>query len=153
MLQEGEAEEIGTLKVNRYLLDEGVVAVKPSEVAGLIEEGFTLLDVRIDWSHGEWHLEKSTHIPLSRKIEGSSPIKAARKAGFALFAEFPPVERNYPTWLQEVQAKYTQDSKLIIACDQGGLLSEDRQKVVYSSSLEALFLLKKAGFRHVYLLQ
>ena len=45
------------------------------------EEGYTMVDLRIQWSHDEWHLQDSIHMPMMRVIEGNGPSKIWRKFG------------------------------------------------------------------------
>ena len=69
----------------RYLIDEGVGpadAVRPRDAHSLIRtEGYTLVDLRIQWSHDEWHLEDAHHVPMLRVIEGNGAAKIWRKFG------------------------------------------------------------------------
>lgn len=74
-----------------YLLEAGVGpsdAVKPKDVQRLVvDEGYTLVDVRIQWSYDEWNLDYAVHMPLLRTIEGNDPAKIWRRFGYDRFAQ------------------------------------------------------------------
>eukprot|EP00976_Prorocentrum_cordatum_P048471 978390-Prorocentrum_minimum.AAC.5 len=87
-----------------YLTEVDISPVRPRDVQRLVEEeGYTLIDTRMQWSHDEWYLEGAVHIPMKREIQGNSPAKSFRKFGHALFVEFPTMERNFDgpeAWLE-----------------------------------------------------
>jgi len=136
--------------INQYLRGVGPESVKPKEVRRLIdEEGYSLVDVRIQWSYNEWHLEDAAHIPLQRVIAGNGLPKVWRKFGHALFVEFPAIESNFPNWLEEMTLRFSPDDKILIACDMGGFLDEEPSKCVSSSTFEAIYLLHHSGFQNL----
>lgn len=63
-----------------------MLSVGPRRAVRLVEEeGYSLVDCRIAWSHGEWNQPRALHSPLVREIKGNSPIQVARIVGSGAF--------------------------------------------------------------------
>mmetsp|Transcript_11476 Transcript_11476/g.36271 ORF Transcript_11476/g.36271 Transcript_11476/m.36271 type:complete len:304 (+) Transcript_11476:499-1410(+) len=114
--------------VGKYLRSEGAgdgeaLRTVAADVALELmdNEGYRLLDPRIQWSYDEWHIEdpRVEHIPYHREIKGNSPAQLYRKVGFAIFVENPPFEQ-VPDFLNQVRLKFNEDDKILVACDCGG---------------------------------
>mmetsp|Transcript_18728 Transcript_18728/g.25949 ORF Transcript_18728/g.25949 Transcript_18728/m.25949 type:complete len:296 (+) Transcript_18728:103-990(+) len=151
VLADGERLETNPSDINKFLLSTGAEAVRAGDALRLMQEqGWTMLDLRIQWSKDEFYLPEAVHLPIFRKIDGTSLSQTFRKIGFATFVEYPPVERNFPNWLEEVQARFPDRSTLLLlACDVGGRLSEDPTKCVFSPSFEAMFYLRNLGYTNL----
>eukprot|EP00239_Pterosperma_sp_CCMP1384_P008516 CAMPEP_0197858740 /NCGR_PEP_ID=MMETSP1438-20131217/32765_1 /TAXON_ID=1461541 /ORGANISM="Pterosperma sp., Strain CCMP1384" /LENGTH=253 /DNA_ID=CAMNT_0043474995 /DNA_START=347 /DNA_END=1109 /DNA_ORIENTATION=+ len=152
---DGAEYETNNSDFDEYLRAEGLTSVQPADVDQLLADGYTIVDVRLQWTFDEWHLNgnQSRHVPIFREIKGNSPAQIARKMGFALFVEFPPTERNFPQWLEAMESSFSKDSKLIVACDIGGILAVQSSRRIMSESLEAAFYLKQLGYSNVVHLQ
>eukprot|EP00232_Nephroselmis_pyriformis_P001572 CAMPEP_0182901546 /NCGR_PEP_ID=MMETSP0034_2-20130328/29735_1 /TAXON_ID=156128 /ORGANISM="Nephroselmis pyriformis, Strain CCMP717" /LENGTH=296 /DNA_ID=CAMNT_0025035987 /DNA_START=84 /DNA_END=972 /DNA_ORIENTATION=- len=150
--------------VGKYLRSEGAgdgeaLRTVAADVALELmdNEGYRLLDPRIQWSYDEWHIEdpRVEHIPYHREIKGNSPAQLYRKVGFAIFVENPPFEQ-VPDFLNQVRLKFNEDDKILVACDCGGRIircEDDEYEVnnrdIIATSHDIIFLLRKTGFKNV----
>jgi len=144
--------------INNYLTKAGIDPVRPRDLQRLVdEEGYTLVDNRMQWSYDEWHLETAIHIPMLRVIQGNGLAKQVRRFGHVVFTEFPTMERNFDgpdAWMETITKRFPDlQTTLIMGCDIGGLLSDDPSRRFPSPSFEALFYLKNLGYTNVKYLQ
>ncbi|KAH8940689.1 hypothetical protein BDL97_15G102700 [Sphagnum fallax] len=133
------------------LLKNGLRSVTAKDALRLQkEQGYTILDVRLESDFEEAHPEGAINVQVYRLIKEWTPWDIARRVAFAFFGIFQGTEEN-PEFLKEVNSKLDKSTKTIVACQSGGTvkptanLSEGQQ----SRSLIAAYLLSLDGYKTI----
>eukprot|EP01025_Chloroclados_australasicus_P049091 TRINITY_DN557_c0_g2_i2.p1 TRINITY_DN557_c0_g2~~TRINITY_DN557_c0_g2_i2.p1 ORF type:complete len:241 (+),score=18.72 TRINITY_DN557_c0_g2_i2:63-785(+) len=143
----------GWLQMINLLKESGIRCLSPQELTFEQDKGImTVIDIRPADSFSKVHIENSINVPLFQPIEGWTPWKIARRAGFALFGVLNGTEIN-PNFMQEIEAQITKDSGVVVVCDYGGDLAEEKSDSSslprQSRSLMAAYQLCKLGYKNV----
>ncbi|GFH19254.1 rhodanese domain-containing protein, partial [Haematococcus lacustris] len=146
--------------IHAELTARNLQSVTAAEAAKMQQQGWTLLDVRLEGDFDASHAADSVNISLYRFTAGNElwdKIKRVAMAGFAMKA----TERD-PDFADKVAARFKKNQKLIVVCAIGGTLDTklrlrpdkykdgvkdlDRSFGRESRSLKACYQLMKAGW-------
>eukprot|EP00882_Tetradesmus_deserticola_P010914 GHRQ01011538.1.p1 GENE.GHRQ01011538.1~~GHRQ01011538.1.p1 ORF type:complete len:175 (+),score=36.18 GHRQ01011538.1:199-723(+) len=129
------------------LLAGNVKLVSPQEVQFAAERGALLVDVRPEADYDAGHVPGAYNVPFYQPITGWSPMKVARRVGYAMFGIVKGTEVN-PTFPQDVKQLVTHaEQQLILYCSQGGVLepNDSYRKGWQTRSLIAAYDLMQEG--------
>jgi len=106
--------------VHSELKSRGLKGVSPTEAFKMQQQGWTIVDVRIDGDYEKLHCEGSVNLPLFRFVQGRElwdNIKRIAMMGFAMKA----TERD-PDYRQKLLTSLKKNQKVILVCAIGGTL-------------------------------
>lgn len=112
--------------------------VPASKVAKLVEDGYTLLDVRTNLQFERAHLKDSTHIPLFKEDDATDPQSLLNQQLHrgSVGSQFGTAHTVRNDRFEElVSAKFGKDDKLLVCCQQGlrsNTAAQDLSKVGFS---------------------
>eukprot|EP01024_Parvocaulis_polyphysoides_P057457 TRINITY_DN61173_c0_g1_i1.p1 TRINITY_DN61173_c0_g1~~TRINITY_DN61173_c0_g1_i1.p1 ORF type:complete len:253 (-),score=34.46 TRINITY_DN61173_c0_g1_i1:216-944(-) len=142
----------GWMQMINLLKESGIRCLSPQELSFEQDKGTTAIDIRPAAAFEKFHIENTVNVPLFQPIEGWTPWKIARRAGFALFGVLNGTEIN-PNFVQEIDELVQKDNGVVILCDYGGDLGEEKSDTSslprQSRSLMAAYQLCKLGYKNV----
>eukprot|EP01023_Acetabularia_acetabulum_P028400 TRINITY_DN2682_c0_g2_i3.p1 TRINITY_DN2682_c0_g2~~TRINITY_DN2682_c0_g2_i3.p1 ORF type:complete len:238 (+),score=31.28 TRINITY_DN2682_c0_g2_i3:79-792(+) len=142
----------GWKQMINLLEESGTRCLSPQELPFEQDKGVKVIDIRPSAAFDKMHIENSINVPLFQPIQGWTPWKVARRAGFALFGVLNGTEIN-PNFIQEIEEIISKDSGAVIVCDYGGDLGEEKTDSSslprQSRSLMAAYQLCKLGYQNV----
>eukprot|EP00245_Coleochaete_scutata_P017861 TRINITY_DN8_c0_g1_i1.p1 TRINITY_DN8_c0_g1~~TRINITY_DN8_c0_g1_i1.p1 ORF type:complete len:263 (+),score=50.12 TRINITY_DN8_c0_g1_i1:64-852(+) len=118
---------------------EGVQYVDAEQAKQLVEDGYTILDVRDNSQYNRSFIPSCVHVPMyvdNNDMDPGALLNRALHNGFAGFLFGIPYLKQNPDFVSEVQAKVGgKDAKLVVVCQQG-MRSGTAVRMLESSGFE-----------------